>query len=54
MENTILHVNNWGLLGGIECTVMDFAKAFPQFFAQVRRERGENDKYLAEFQTSDE
>ena len=24
-------MNNWALLGGIECTVMDFARAFPQF-----------------------
>jgi len=31
-NNILLHVNNWGKLGGIECTVMDFARAFPQFF----------------------
>ena len=31
-NNVLLHCNNWGKLGGIECTVMDFARAFPQFF----------------------
>lgn len=31
-KNTVLHVNNYARLGGIETTVIDFAKAFPQLF----------------------
>ena len=31
-KNTILHVNNYARLGGIETTVIDLAKAFPQYF----------------------
>jgi len=26
-----VHVNNWAILGGIEATVMDFARVFPQY-----------------------
>ena len=32
MNNICLHINNWGLTGGIGSTIMDLAKAFPQFF----------------------
>ena len=32
MNNVILHLNNWAIIGGIECTVMDLARAFPQFY----------------------
>ena len=31
-KNTILHINNYARLGGIETTVIDMATAFPQFF----------------------
>jgi len=31
-KNTVLHINNYARLGGIETTVIDFVKAFPQLF----------------------
>ncbi len=30
-KRTILHCNNWAILGGIESLVMDFARTFPQY-----------------------
>lgn len=43
-KNVILHVNNWGILGGIESLVIDIAKAFPQFFHILMPLQGGSEK----------